>query len=393
MKRLTQSIVHRWIPRHDQINDPDVRNRYGALEGWVSIVVNLILFAAKGSLGLITGSVSLIADAFHSLSDVSTSVVVLTSFHIARKPSDASHPFGHGRMETIATVIIAVLLIVTGVELFKEGIQRIWHPRPFDAPWIVIVIIALTVAVKEALALFSRELGRIIDSASLEADFWHHRTDAISSVLVILAFIGQRLNISFLDGLFGVAVAGMIAFTGWRIAKKGVDDLLGKSPPLHFVEQLRNTVRSMPEIVGVHDIIVHQYGHHMVLSLHIEIPEEMPLKHAHTLAEKVENKISETFHAHTTVHLDPINTRDPEVTAMREIVRERLKACGGNCAFHDLRISEGDSVKHVGFDLRVDPRMRQGEIDYLTDGLRRALSARFPDVEDITIEVEPKYVL
>lgn len=190
MKHFVRFLVKKWIRDWEDIHDQDVRSLYGSLEGWVSIVVNFFLFLLKGVFGFISGSVSLIADAFHTLSDVSTSIVILVSFRISKRPSDASHPFGHGRMEAIAAVIVAVLLLATGIEIFKGALDRIIHPRSFNASWLVICIIASTVIIKELLAQFSRVLAQMIKSATLEADFWHHRTDAISSILVILAFIG-----------------------------------------------------------------------------------------------------------------------------------------------------------------------------------------------------------
>lgn len=386
-------IVKKTIREWENTDDPAVRNRYGGLEGWVSVSVNFLLFLLKGIVGFIAGSVSLIADAFHTLSDVLTSVIVIVSFRIAKKPSDASHPFGHGRMEAIASVMVAVLLLVAGVEIFKEALGQILHPKSFNASWWVIGIIAFTVVIKELLARFSRELGRIIGSLTLEADFWHHRTDAISSVLVILAFIGQRLGVTALDGVAGMAVAGMIGYTGWRIARGGIDDLLGLRPPKQLVKQVKDTVRAIPDVSDVHDLIIHQYGKNIVLSLHIEISENMSLRQAHTLAEHVENIVNEKFHTHTTVHIDPVNLDDPEIIQMRKHVTALLEQCEGTCSSHDLRTVGEDRAKNVVFDLTVDPKMKQKEIDLLTRKLKESLMGAFPSVVGVAIEVEPLYAL
>jgi cation diffusion facilitator family transporter len=363
------------------------------MEGWVSIVVNFLLFLLKGIFGFLTGSVPLIADAFHTLSDVSTSIVIVASFKIAKRPSDASHPFGHGRMEAIASVLVAVLLLVAGIEIFLEAVERIIHPKGFNASWLVIGIIGFTVIAKELLARFSQELGRRIGSAALEADFWHHRTDAISSVLVIFAFIGQRFGLSYLDGVFGVIVAGMIGYTGFEIVRKGIDDLLGKRPSKALVRKVKDTVRELPEVIDVHDVIIHMYGQQMVISLHIEVSEEMSLKSAHTLAEEVEELVNDKFRTHATVHIDPINLKDPEIRKMRECVNELIEKCEGSCSFHDLRTVGESGAKNVVFDLQVDPRMKQKEIEGLQDGLRRALLSNFPSVAGVVIEVEPMYAL
>ena len=393
MKRFVTYIVRKTIPGWENISDPDVRGRYGVMEGWVSIVVNFLLFVLKGVFGLLAGSVSLIADAFHTLSDISTSVVILVSFRISRRPSDASHPFGHGRMEAVASVVVAVLLLVAGIEILRESFAQILHPKPFDASWMVVGIIAGTVIIKELLARFSRELGRMIGSAALDADFWHHRTDAISSVLVIAAFIGQRFGLAYLDGIAGIVVAAMVGYTGWQIARKGIDDLLGQRPSKVLVRRIKETVRNIPEISDVHDLIIHQYGHSIVLSLHIEISEEMSLKKAHSLAERVEDVVNEKFHTHATVHLDPVNLKDPEVIEMRTYLKGMLEQCSGECAFHDLRTVGEDGTKNVLFDLKVDPKMKTKDVDQLTKNLTHELKRAFPSVADVIIEVEPLYAL
>lgn len=393
MKRFVGYIVGKCIRDWEDIHNQDVRSRYGLLEGWISIFINFFLFLLKTVFGFLTGSVSLIADGFHTLSDVVTSIVIVASFRIARKPSDAVHPFGHGRMESVATLVVAVLLIVVGIEIFKNAFGRILHPRGFNASWLVIGMIFLTVVTKELLARFSRELGRIIDSAALEADFWHHRTDAVSSVLVIAAFVSQRFGFPYLDGPAGIVVAGMIVYTGWRIAKKGIDDLLGKQPSDTLVQKVKTAAREFPDVLDVHDLIVHQYGQTMVLSFHIEISDEHSLKFAHTLAEQVEKSINEKFHAHATVHIDPVNTHDPEMKEIGEFLKKFLDSRQAKMSFHDLRTVGEDGAKNLLFDLAIDPGMRDQEVKVLEKGLRQALLKTFPSLIDVIIEVEPRYAV
>lgn len=392
MRTFVHFIARKWIRDWEDSHDPEVRNRYGSMEGWVSIVVNFVLFVVKGVFGVLTGSVSLIADSFHTLSDVLTSVVIVASFRMAKKPSDASHPFGHGRMEAIAAVVVAVLLMVVGVEIFKSSVDRILHPKDFDASWLVIGIILSTVIIKELLARFSRELGRMIRSTALEADFWHHRSDAISSVLVALAFFGQRFGFPHLDGPAGIIVAVMIAYAGWEIAKKGIDDLLGANPSNDLVQRVKSTVREFPDVLDVHDLIVHQYGQATVLSFHIEISDEHSLKFGHTLVEKVEIVINEKFHTHTTVHLDPVNLRDPELKEIGAFLKNWFNEGEGNVSFHDLR-TVGEEAKTVRIDLVIDPKMKDNEIGELERALREALIDAFPSVVGVDVEVEPRYAV
>jgi cation diffusion facilitator family transporter len=384
-------VVRKSIQDWENVHDQDVRCRYGSLEGWVSIVINFILFLLKIVFGTLTGSVSLIADAVHTLSDVTTSIVILISFKISRKPSDASHPFGHGRMEAIATVIVALLLMVAGVEIFKSALDRMIHPQSFTASWMVILIILMTVIIKELLARFSHELGLMIESDALVADFWHHRTDAISSILVIVAFIAQRFGITYLDGAVGILVALMIGYTGWKIARRAIDDLLGLRPSKALIERVKQVARSFDQVLDVHDLIIHQYGYYMVLSFHIEVSESLSLKHAHTLAEKVEKAVNDKFHTYTTVHIDPVNTSDPELIRMRRFLNQILDDYKGQFSFHDLRTVGEASAKNVHFDLTVDPDTKDKEILRIKQKLEGALKDTYPSIAGVVIEVEPKY--
>ena len=393
MKKFVGSVVRNRIQDWENIHDQGVRSRYGVLEGWVSIGVNLVLFILKGGLGMLTGSVALIADGFHTLSDVSTSVVIVASFKMAEKPSDASNPFGHGRMEAIATVVVAVLLVVVGIEVFKGAVGRILHPRGFNASWWIVGIIFFTVVIKELLARFSRELGRMIGSTSLEADFWHHRSDAISSVLVILAFLGQRLGIPHLDGVVGVAVAGMIVYSGWEVARRGMDDLLGKKPSDELVRSVKSAVWNFPDVLGVHDLVVHEYGQVRVMSFHIQVSDDLSLKEAHTLAERVARVVNEKFRTYTTVHLDPINTQDPEVRKVREFLLTQVDQKKALVSFHDLRVVGDEDSRGVTFDLVVDPTLGSKEAAVLRQGLEEAVLKTFPWVRRVIVEIEPKYAV
>jgi len=361
------------------------------LEGWVSIAVNLVLSLIKGFFGILTGSVALIADSFHTLSDVSTSVVIVVSFRMAKKPSDASHPFGHGRMEAVATLVVAVLLLVVGIEVFESALDRILHPKAFQASWLVMGIIVLTVVIKELLARFSREMGRMIESATLEADFWHHRTDAISSVLVIAAFIGQRFGILHLDGAVGIVVTGMIVYAGWEIARKGVDDLLGTQPSDELVQKVKRAVREFSQVLDVHDLIIHEYGPTMVMSFHVVVSDKLSLKQGHALADRVEKAINERFRTHVTVHLDPVDTQDPELKKIREFLEGLLGKWEGSVSFHDLRTVVEDGGRNILLDLVVDPGMKNKEVEDLRCEIQEAVLKSFPLIRGVLFEVEPKY--
>ena len=391
MKKFTQAVVQRLIPRWDAVRDPAVRHRYGRLEGGVSIGVNTVLFILKFLWGILSGSVALIADGIHTLSDVLTSIVIIVSFRIAGKPSDKTHPFGHGRMEAVASVIVAVLLMVAGVEILKSSVDRLLHPLPVQFSWTLIAVIGLTIVLKELLARFSYHLGRMIESNALEADFWHHRTDVISSVLVLIAMFVQRWGWSFFDGAAGIVVAGLIVMTGWRIAHQSVNDLLGTRPSQQFIDAVKRRAREVPGVLDVHDLIIHQYGQKRVMSFHIVVSEDLSLREGHELADTVASVVDDAFHTHSTIHLDPFDPADPEIERISRVVEELLR--GKNAGFHDLQIRKEGQRGEVSFDIVPSPAMTDQEIAALTEAIDLALRSRFRWIRAVRIRPEPGYTL
>jgi len=373
--------------------DEQKRSLYGIRISGISIGVNLMLFVLKIVMATLTGSISLMADAIHTLSDMATSAIIMISFFVTKKPSDSHHPFGHGRMESVATLIVAVLLGVAGVEILKGSIERLIHPIPFKASWTVIALIAATVIVKELLALYSSHAGKKIDSESLMADSLHHRTDAISSLLVIAAFIGQRYRINYLDSTAGILVALFIVYTGFKISLRVINDLIGTQPSEKLVNEIKSTVMKFKQVNGIHDLIIHQYGQNRVLSFHIAVSDDLSLKQTHILGERIEKLVNQKFHTHSTIHFDPIDLKDPISIRLNLFVSDLLKKEGGSSSFHDLRIFNKEDGHLLTFDLVPYLRMNQEEVDNLKNRIKRNILKTFPSIKEITIEIEPKYSL
>ena len=395
LKKLVSFIVRKNIPNWKDVHNQEVRSRYGSLSSWTSIVVNLILFLVKGILGIVTGSIALVADAFHSVSDVSTSIVILISFRLAKKPSDKSHPFGHGRAEAIATLVVAMLLMIVAVEIFKGSVTRLLKPHDFQATNLIIGIVLVTILIKELLAQFTKILGNMIDSSALHADAWHHRTDAISSILVLAAFIAQRLGIPFVDGVAGVLVAGMIGFAAWEIGRKGVDDLLGQHPSPKLIKEIKEAARQFDDVLGIHDIIVHQYGQTTVMSFHIVVSEALSLRQAHDLSDEVSTYIDKKFHTYSTVHIDPSDKRDKQQAEIEYFLGDFLKQIQKSdaCLFNDLRILRSKETKNLFFGLSVDPTLADAQVQATIEEIKKAIHENFSYIDHIQIEIEPKYVL
>jgi cation diffusion facilitator family transporter len=335
VRKITSWIVSKVIKDHQKINDLKVRAQYGSLEGWVSIVINVILFGVKITAGLMINSVSLIADAVHTLADSVTSVVVIVGFKMAGKPSDKEHPFGHGRMESVATLIVAVLLFVAGVELIEKSVHSIFTPHTATAPVWVILIIAFTILIKELLARFSFILGDMIDSKALKADALHHRSDVIATALVVVALIASRFGFDRIDGIMGVFVSLIIFYSAYEIGKDAIDPLLGEAVSKDTLKEIEKIARKREAVFGVHDIIFHKYGQTSIISLHIEVSDKDDVTKLHSLSEEIEEEISLAMGGVVVVHIDPINKDHPKYEMISKTLNDIISEDPRVNSFHE----------------------------------------------------------
>ena len=391
MKFLTNWIITFFIPNKRELGSTEFRSQISSLEGWTSIVVNLSLFIIKLVLGLISSSISLIGDAFHTLSDTSTSIVILISSKIAKIPSDMEHPFGHQRAEAISTIVIATLLFITGIELGKSAVDRIIHTSVFKSSWWIIGIIFLTVVVKELLAQFAKHLGELIHSTTLKADAWHHRSDAITTLLVLISFILGKFNIFYFDGYVGVALALFIMYTGYQVSKEAVDHLLGSAPQKEFITQVQEIAQKVPNVSNIHDIVLHQYGENKILSLHIEVPTSLSLDEAHEIAEDVESKIECELKTHTTVHYEPKRMYDKITDSIRTLIENEIEIIDKLESYHALRTKGKEFEKNVYFDLVVKKGTNENEIESIRSKLTDVIKRSVENINEVIIKIEAPY--
>ncbi|MGQ9473588.1 MAG: cation diffusion facilitator family transporter [Candidatus Caldatribacteriaceae bacterium] len=281
------------------------------LEVLVSIVGNVLLFLVKFLLGLSLHSVALMAEAFHSLSDVLTSLVVFLGFRWGDKPADREHPFGHGRIEQITTLVIALILFLVVYDLGSNSVQRILRPIPVESnSWVVIFMVASGLF-KEWMARFSVFLGKKIDSQALIADAWHHRSDAIASMLVGFGLFMVRFGVYSLDGILGLLVVVFIAWVGIELLQESISFLIGKAPNKEFMEKLRTVILSVPGVLSFHDVLVHDYQSQKVISLHIKVQEDLTAREAHQIALEVQDRVREKLgNSKISVHIDPRGERE-----------------------------------------------------------------------------------
>ena len=391
MKKFTHWIAAKAIKEHRSVNDLKVRARYGALEGWASIVINLLLFVVKIVLGLSVRSVSLIADAVHTLADSGTSAVVIIGFKIARKPSDKEHPFGHGRMESIAALVVSVLLFMAGVELVEKSIHAIVKPHSSTAPTSVILVILATIVIKELMSRFSYQLGEIIDSQALKADALHHRSDVIATALVVVALIATRFGYNNIDGVMGVGVSLIIFYSAFSIAKEAVNPLLGEAPSRETIKEIENLALAYEGVSGVHDVIFHKYGQTSVISLHIEVSDNDSASNLHALAEQVEDTITEKIPGMAIVHVDPINKEHPQYEAISQAIKEIIYGDRRTNSFHDLRIVGCDANRcNVIFDIVLEQDADEQETYDIIRSITEKFKTKFPEMKTV-IKAEPKY--
>jgi cation diffusion facilitator family transporter len=314
------------------------RSRVGVFQGVVSVVVNLLLFLVKGVLGFWIGSVALVADAAHSLSDVGSSLIVIFGFVWARKPRDSQHPFGHGRVEFVTALVMAMVLILIAFEFARAGIQRIGVPQPVTAPlWMVGAVLG-TLVVKQWVSIFARTLAQATGSQALQADYWHHVADVLSTALVVVALVAARLGWAGADGWAGLAVAGFIFYTGWQTARAAISPLLGEAPAPEEVERVERAARSVASVRGVHDLIMHKYGEDRLMSLHIEVDAGMTAMAVHDVAEQVERQIEEAVGGKAIVHVDPVDRSHPQYDVAEGIMAGVVQEDRDLSEFHDLRV-------------------------------------------------------
>jgi len=311
VSRVTDWSLKKLLKRRDveKIDDHDDRTLAAYLEGWLSIALNIVLFGVKLLLGLAIGSLAVVSDAFHSLSDVLTSAVVVIGFKLASSPPDAKHPFGHGRFETIASIVVSMLLVLTGLRLLYSSAVSLIRPSSVHEVQSGIGAVAVmlgSAAAKEWLALFSIDVGRRIRSEALTADGWHHRSDAISAVLAAGALVGSMYGVHWLDPVAGMVVSVLIAQAGLQTLAAPLHDVMGRPPSAEEQGLLYQTAHAVDGVEGVHDIVVHDYGRMKRVSLHIEVNPAHSVTDAHGIAETVESELEKLGGLSAVVHVDPL---------------------------------------------------------------------------------------
>ncbi|MBP3387589.1 MAG: cation transporter [Clostridia bacterium] len=339
--------------RFDYANSK-VRLAYGTLCSVLGIFLNVVLFAIKMIAGTISGSIAVTADAFNNLSDAFSSFITLIGFKLADQKPDADHPFGHGRFEYISGFIVSGVILLMGFELIKSSIGKIISPESVEFGLVPAVILLVSVMIKLYMFFYNRGVGKKIDSASMKAVATDSVSDAIATSVVFISMIVGHFTSLAIDGYCGIAVAIFIFIAGFRTAKETIDLLLGQPPEKEFVEQIEAIVRSSPNVVGIHDLIVHNYGPgRVIISLHAEVPADGNILELHDEIDNVERTLGKSLGCEAVIHMDPIDTRDEKTLEAKEAALSAIRSIDERITLHDFRIVSGPTHTNLIFDVVI----------------------------------------
>ena len=389
---MTKLLISLFVKNSGNVTDAKVRSAYGTLGGMVGIICNLLLFAGKFFAGIITGAISITADAFNNLSDAASSIITLIGFYIAGKPADEDHPFGHGRMEYVSGLIVSLAILLMGFELLKSSIEKIIHPENITFQIISVVILIVSILVKFWMAVFNKSIGNRIQSEAMNATATDSLNDCISTAAVlggmlIFYFLGYNL-----DGVIGVLVACFVLWGGYGAIKDTLNPLLGELPDPQLVDNIEDMVMRHDMVIGVHDMIVHDYGPgRRIVSLHAEVPYTVDIMEAHDMIDHIEMRLMQEYQCEATIHMDPVVTDDEETTKTKEKIQTLIDQYDKSLSIHDFRMVTGKTHSNVIFDLVV-PYGKKYDVKKILKDIRQKIREEMPGQYFAVIKVDRKTI-
>ena len=376
---MIKLLTKLFIKDHENVANAAVRRAYGTMCGLYGIFLNLLLFAGKYFAGVISGSVAITADAFNNLSDAGSSIITLLGFAIAGKKPDLDHPFGHGRAEYLAGLALSAVIILMGFELAKSSFDKILHPEPINTGLLPALILVCSILVKFYMCLYNRSVGKKINSAAMQATAVDSLSDSVATTVVLLSMgIAYFFHVN-IDGYAGLLVAVFIIYAGFNAAKDTVSPLLGQAPDPEFLQQIADIVTAHPEVVGIHDLVVHDYGPGRVMvSLHAEVRGDGNIFDLHDAIDTAETELKEQLGCIATIHMDPIEADNTEVSQMRAAVSEKLKELDNVISIHDFRMVPGPTHTNLIFDAVVPADYPKSD-EELAANIRQQIHQAWPD--------------
>lgn len=377
---MRKLLIRKFVKNYEDVKNPKVREAYGKMAGVVGIVSNVILCAMKMAVGVIAGSIAIVADGVNNLADASSSLVTLIGFKLASMPEDKDHPYGHARYEYITGLIVSLIIILVGFELGRSSVGKILAPEPVDSSVAVIVVLLIAIGIKIWQAIFNIKTGKDIDSITLIATGTDSRNDVISTAVVLASVLVSRFSGLAIDGYAGAAVALFIMYSGFALAKETASPLLGEAPTEEMVQEIAELVTGFEGVLGIHDLCVHNYGPGKVFaSVHIEVDAAGDIMESHDLIDNIESAARRELGLNLVGHMDPIETGNPELDRLKAAVLAYTAGIDGLQSIHDFRMVPGPTHTNVIFDAVLTPACPLDQ-DAVRDGVEAELR-----------KIDPKY--
>ncbi|MDO5331234.1 MAG: cation diffusion facilitator family transporter [Bacillota bacterium] len=352
---MKKFIIKKFVKNPEDVKNPKTRESYGAVAGMVGIISNIILCVFKIGTGLIFSSIAILADGINNLADASGSLITLVGFKLAGKKPDKDHPYGHGRTEYLSGLVVSVMVLAIGLSLLKTSIEKTIHPQPLEFSILTIVVLVVAIAIKLWQASFNVSIGKLIESDALIATGADSRNDVISTSAVLLSVILGKIFSINLDGPFGIVVSAFIIWSGIGLVKETIAPIMGQAPDPALVDEIAKIVCDDKDILGIHDLIVHDYGPgRLFASLHAEVDGDSNVFELHDTIDNLEVKVLEELNVMLTIHMDPVDVKDPMVAKAKEYLEEIQKEVPEIWNFHDVRVVSGPTHVNVVFDIVAD---------------------------------------
>lgn len=378
---MTNLLIRNFVKNFEDIDDASVRTSYGVLASVVGIICNVFLFIIKFFIGFTMNSISVMADGFNNLSDAASSVIGYVGVKMAEKPADREHPFGHGRMEYVAALIVSFLVIEMGFTFLKSSIGKISNPEEITFEMIPFLILVLSIGVKIWMAFFNRKIGKRIQSKVMLATAADSMGDVITTsttLCSILIYVLFHINV---DALAGILVSLVVMWAGIGIAKDTLQPLLGEAADPAFAKQIQEEVETYDGIVGTHDLMIHNYGpNRSIASIHAEVPRDEDIEVSHEIVDRIEREVSKKLGIFLIIHMDPVELKDEKILGMKETLHEVMKTLDENVTFHDFRVVQGTQQINLIFDIVVPFTYKDEQVKKLKQAIKKKMK-----------EVDPRY--
>ena len=389
---ISEAIIKKFIKDSENVENEEVRNKYGTVAGIVGIVSNLLLFILKFSIGFLSGSIAITADAFNNFTDMASSAITMIGFKLASMPADEEHPFGHGRLEYLSALVVAFMVMFVGIKFVQTSFERIMNPVAVQFSLIPFILLLCSMVVKFWLGRFNKIVGEKIDSSALKAVAVDAMGDVFTSGCVVLSYLIAKFTAFPLDGYVGIVVSLIILYAGFSLIKETVSPLLGEAPDAEMVDAIVNGLLEYNIISGVHDLIIHNYGvGRCIASVHAEVPCNIDIMEIHEVIDDAEKELSKKLNIHLVIHMDPIAVEDEDYIQTRTELARIIARNEKIESMHDLRIVGKGDKKNLVFDVVVDGDLSHSEEEELKNWVNDEIQKIHPNYNCVIL-VDKNYV-